>query len=353
MLLIELILNDDSFEGHVEVGIKSNTFKLESIPASYIQNYEPDETIDRGFYLLTTKPNRISQKFQVYVGESKDLVTRIKRHLLDEKKVFEQAIIIYDVAGEMSGDHAKYIEETLIQFLNEHPNVSCGNGNKGQAPKLKTKHAKYCKEVLEKTALVLQSLGYSFMADWGKDSQEIKAKYTLLEAPQEVAEVSKSVLEIPSTTTIETPKEGFDFSQFPIFEYRFPSDDYPHRNGWVARMKVTGIDSFTLLKGSYVEGNDELRAYDNYGDYRLSFFKKLKPKAKRTRYFNVDEHAKLVPQSKHYITKLDLPYTAPSSPLDILNGHSNRGWLIWKTAEGETLDAVNERLGNPLGRKKA
>ena len=222
-MFIELILNDESFEGHVEVGIKSNTFKLESIPSAQIKTYEPDEAIDRGFYLLTSKPNQASEKFEVYVGESKDLVTRIKRHLLDEKKVFEQALIMYDVAGEMSGDHAKYIEETLIQFLNTHPNVTCGNGNKGQAPKLKPKHAKYCKDILEKTALVLQTLGYSFMRDWGLDEQTIQAKYALAETPQFPQVEEKTAVEVVESNSVNS-EASFDFSQFPIFEYTFPKN---------------------------------------------------------------------------------------------------------------------------------
>ena len=347
-MFIELILNDESFEGHVEVGIKSNTFKLESIPSAQIKTYEPDEAIDRGFYLLTSKPNQASEKFEVYVGESKDLVTRIKRHLLDEKKVFEQALIMYDVAGEMSGDHAKYIEETLIQFLNTHPNVTCGNGNKGQAPKLKPKHAKYCKDILEKTALVLQTLGYSFMRDWGLEAHAIRAKYAL---PETLVDIPIEPVEVIEFTP-ESSASTFNFSQFPIFEYRFPSKKFTHRKGWVARMKVTGVDSFTLLKGSYIEANDEYRACrkgckGKAGDFALSYFKEKSKKL----YFNPEEHAKFDQKSEAYITKVKLIFTAPSSPLDVALGRANNGWKEWKTADGETLEAVNARLGNPLGRK--
>lgn len=340
-MFIELILNDESFEGHVEVGIKSNTFKLESVPASQIKIYEPDETIDRGFYLLTSKPNRASQKFEVYVGESKDLVKRIKCHLLDEKKVFDQAILIYDVAGEMSGDHAKYIEETLIQFCNIHPDVTCGNGNKGQAPKLKPKHAKYCKDILDKTALVLQTLGYSFLRDWGLEAQTIQARYTIPETlvtPEIVTNLPVELLESSPVVCAST----FDFSQFPIFEYPFPK---PHQQEWVARMKIVGASQFVLLKGSYVEGNEEYRVKNNYSDYSLGTYLKSKKC-----YFNPLEHADFINQKKCYITKLDLTYSAPSSLIDIAKGASNNGWITWKTAEGETLEAVNARLGNPLKR---
>ena len=460
-MFIELILNDESFEGHVEVGIKSNTFKLESVPSAQIKTYEPDEAIDRGFYLLTSKPNQASQKFEVYAGESKDLVTRIKRHLLDEKKVFEQAIIMYDVAGEMSGDHAKYIEETLIQFLNTHPNVTCGNGNKGQAPKLKPKHAKYCKDILEKTALVLQTLGYSFMRDWGLDEQTIQAKYAIAEilptvkasvkvtetplVDSEVASLSEESSDLKNTVLVAAKEDGFqraviqkncwyeirihpsklsqikyiafyrtkpisaithyakvkeikpyqdtgkyilhfegnaieippltwkhavqgseyinlseivnletgteqetdfDFNQFPIFEYRFPSRKFTHRKGWIARMKIVDVNQFVLLEGSFVEGNEEYRFKNKYGDFSLSTFLNSKKM-----YFNPIEHADFLNDQKCYVTKLDLTYFAPSSPIDLAQGASNNGWITWKTASGETLEAVNARLGNPLGRK--
>jgi hypothetical protein len=151
--------------------------------------------------------------------------------------------------------------------------------------------------------------------------------------------------EIVNVKTDSEQKTDFDFSQFPIFEYHFPSRKFTHRTGWIARMKIVDVNQFVLLKGSYVESNEEYRVKNNSHDFSLCTFLNSKKM-----YFNPLEHADFINQKKCYITKLDLTYFAPSSLIDIAKGAANNGWTTWKTADGETLDAVNARLGNPLKR---
>jgi hypothetical protein len=48
----------------------------------------------------------------------------------------------------------------------------------------------------------------------------------------------------------------------------------------------------------------------------------------------------------------ELTCTSPSGAGQFVNGTTCAGFTEWKTADGETLEAVNARLGDPLGRNK-
>jgi hypothetical protein len=345
---LELYLVDGDSSGAIEVDIVNSNFKLVSLPNDKIKDYHKDD-VGRGFYLLVQQNSNVDKPFSVYVGESKNVLTRTVQHQADTNKEFERIILAYTSDDALNTNLTQYIEEKLIKFCDEHPLVNCTNKNKGQASKLKRKDEDTCEELLEQFALVLSALGYYFIQDWELEPHELKARYAtmpVVTAP-EIAE-APFVKILPTLESTDTEHEtDFDFNQFPIFEYHFPSRKFTHRTGWVARMKITGVDSFVLLKGSYVEGNEEYRFKNKYHDFSLNTFLNSKKM-----YFNPIEHADFLNDQKCYVTKLDLTYFAPSSPIDIAQGASNNGWITWKTADGETLDEVNARLGDPLGRNK-
>jgi hypothetical protein len=337
---LELYLVDGDSTGAIEVDIVNSNFKLVSLPNEKIKDYHKDD-VGRGFYLLVQQNSNVDKPFSVYVGESKNVLTRTVQHQADTNKEFERIILAYTSDDALNTNLTQYIEEKLIKFCDEHPLVNCTNKNKGQASKLKRKDEDTCEELLEQFALVLSALGYYFIQDWELEPHELKARYASM--PEHIQDIAVEQPPAERVSNTMNSSTNFDFSQFPTFYYHFPTKKFPHRTAeWVARMEVRGNKNYVLLEGSSVEADDQYRHPERTLD---RFFKSKKI------HFNLKEHALYCEKSKHYRTNQDLQYESPASCLDPINGVWINTWKVWKTADGkETLEQVNLRLGSPLSK---
>ncbi|MHA1221655.1 MAG: GIY-YIG nuclease family protein [Candidatus Heimdallarchaeaceae archaeon] len=71
----------------------------------------------RGVYILIGVNPSSEKKYSIYIGESKNLISRIKKHVA--KDFWNRAVIFYKVKNAFDGGETKYIEAKLIEFLNE------------------------------------------------------------------------------------------------------------------------------------------------------------------------------------------------------------------------------------------
>ncbi|MFN9691957.1 MAG: hypothetical protein ACK551_07660 [Vampirovibrionales bacterium] len=320
---LTLFLVQGDSTGSIQVGIKGDTLKLVSLPKNHLSDYMSESDIGRGFYLLVQQNPNVAQPFSVYVGESKDLLTRMTRHKADTNKEFERIILAYTSDNELNTDHTRYIEETLIKFCKIHPLVDSTNGNNGQASPLQPSDKAYCDNLLEQFVLVLSALGYYFIQDWELEPHELKARYAsmpVVTAP-EIAEAPLMETKI-DTTNSDNPFKDF------IFQIKNKKD------GFVAYLKVLGQREFVLQIDSTVRG---WNMPSNDKKDRLETLHKISTPVEGTRLLKLDE---------------ELTCTSPSGAGQFVNGTTCAGFTEWKTAEGETLEAVNARLGDPLGRNK-
>jgi hypothetical protein len=304
-------------------------------------------------YLLLEQSTAPSENFRAYVGQTD---SNGKKRTLDsiKDKGFEstlhKAILFYtNPDTKFTMDQLRYVENRLIGFLKDIFYITLVNSQHGLI-EVGEEDENQAKKRLREIEKILFVCGFWFIKGLSEWVENATSNATQSNLPKGKPQVVMSQASLQSD-------QDFDFSLFPEFEYKFSTKKYPHRKGWVARMKVIGVNQFELQEKSYIEGDDNYRSKTKHGDYHLSYFKQLDPEAKNSRYFNVDEDAELISEDpKHFKTKLKKPHTRPliysgcSTLLDIANGRANNGWKAWKTEGGETLEAVNARLGNPLGR---
>ena len=118
------------------------------------------------------------------------------------------------------------------------------------------------------------------------------------------------------------------------------------KRGFKCYLSIQDTDKpYVLRQGSEIEPDNEYRRYDKGGDYRIEKYLDGEKYALR-------DSVVYDPSKGCYILKTDWAWTAPSTSLNVSTGQALSGLKDWKTADGETLKAVNARLGNPLGRNK-
>ncbi len=320
---LELYLVDGDSTGAIEVDIVNSNFKLVSLPNEKIKDYHKDD-VGRGFYLLVQQNSNVDKPFSVYVGESKNVLTRTVQHQADTNKEFERIILAYTSDDALNTNLTQYIEEKLIKFCDEHPLVNCTNKNKGQASKLKRKDEDTCEELLEQFALVLSALGYYFIQDWELEPHELKARYASMPVVTDPAIAEAPLVEAKSYT--KSTDDPFD--AFPIFQGFQSNRRKTENDNYIAYLKVLGKKNFILQAGSYVR---------NYPDTPEEIRDITSP-TENPDWLRLNEN---------------FPCSSLSYAVRIVFRYSDPPYLYWQTANGETLEAVNARLGDPLGRNKA
>lgn len=128
-----------TIEGEIIQGIK--------IPVTFIsriQNYENagirnelqkrlfkrshyGELVQKGGIYIFCNSTIRSIKRQIYVGESNELVTRLKNHEKIEEGIFSSILIITSERDDIGKDMLKVLESKLIRSLKKHPTFEVTN----------------------------------------------------------------------------------------------------------------------------------------------------------------------------------------------------------------------------------
>jgi hypothetical protein len=140
----------------------------------------------------------------------------------------------------------------------------------------------------------------------------------------------KNIAEIVNVKTSTEQETDFDFSQFPIFQGYRSKARITKNDNYIAYLKVLGKKKFIIQAGSYVR---------NYPDTPPEIRNITSP-TENPEWLRLND---------------DFPCNSPSDAKHIVFRYSDPPYRYWETvtAEGETpetLEAVNARLGNPLGR---
>jgi hypothetical protein len=277
-------------------------------------------------YLLVECLRNEEKMFHIYVGQTDSNGVRRPLSSIKEKEMNPDKIVILytEKDTDFSMDQLRYIESKLIAFVKTHPLLKDRNG---QASNLTVSDDDEvtCEKRLAELSKILYTLGFWFMGDWGLDEQTIQAKYALAETPQFPQVEEKTAVEVVESNSVNS-EASFDFSQFPYFYIKNKKDHY------TAQLKIKKKE-FILLLGSKVRG---WNLPSNDRKDRLKTLEKISKPVEGTKLLELTEN---------------LSCTSPSMAGQYVNGTTCAGWTEWKTADGETLEAVNTRLGNPLGRK--
>ncbi|MCE2706663.1 MAG: GIY-YIG nuclease family protein [Proteobacteria bacterium] len=96
----------------------------------------------------------------VYIGESEDVIKRIKQHLKDNDKSWFEEIIVFSCSKVLSKGHIKNLEYKLIKLAKKSINYFCENGNTGTESSLPEYVYPEVNTFLEYILMIMPILGY-------------------------------------------------------------------------------------------------------------------------------------------------------------------------------------------------
>lgn len=98
-------------------------------PVSHLENMleTRNEYKRPGVYFLKSPSDNSNYSEKVYIGEGEDVSARLKKHLVDSNKEFDECIAFIGKDEMLTKAHIKYLETKLIQLSLEYGNVEVEN----------------------------------------------------------------------------------------------------------------------------------------------------------------------------------------------------------------------------------
>ncbi len=263
-------------------------------PRTKLDDLALDSDIKRpGVYALTgTDPDDASAR-AVYIGESENVLARLKTHEKDDDKVFFDTITIITSTDEnLTKGHIRYLESRLIEIAHQTRRATVSNGTRPDLPPLPAADRDEMEVFLEHLQMLLPVLGLNF------------------------------ALPLPvRSVTIHGVQQLDALDESPVFT--LSTKEQRARIKVVANAQQIGGE-FVVLKGSQALARNQSRSY-----------KSLKDRLIRTN--------SLVRDGDILSFVEDVPFNSPSAAAAIIRGQSTNGRIYWRldngTTYGEWFDA--------------
>lgn len=221
---------------------------------------------------------------RAYIGQSGNVGSRLVQHNQSNsqgKDFWNRALVVISLTNSLTQTHALFLEWFAIQQATQAGRYSLENGNGGSQPYTPAPLQADCKEIHETAATLLATLGQ------------------------------------------------------PIFE---PLTQTPTAKGEIELFfcKSSGADGageyttegFVVLKGSKARP-DTVESFAGTSGERL-------------RKLLIEENV-LQTDGANLVFSRNHLFASPSAASDVLMGRNSNGWLTWKTANGQTLDALKRQ----------
>ena len=152
---ISLLLEDGTLNGVMCIEDSGwNSGELYSAPRESINELMSSDACKKfGVYLLLSEN-------MVYVGQSMDLATRIKQHLIG-KDWWERAIVLTTKDDSLNRSDIDYLESILIDIANQNNKLDCDNKKKGNPQKVTRFRKVELEQYLEEAFLLMELIGIS------------------------------------------------------------------------------------------------------------------------------------------------------------------------------------------------
>ncbi len=242
-----------------------------------------------GVYILVGDDLNNPGREQVYIGESENVLNRLKQHVTGGAKEFwNRSIIIVSKDEHLTKSLIRYLESRLIQIVSQARRATLDNGAMPDCPKLPESDVADMEYFLEQIQMLLPVLGFTF------------------------------ILPVPTVRTLSvTPLQGsIDFpsqkSDSPVFKMGI--------SGAAAKAKEIAGE-FVVLKGSTAQREDADSLSRSYAELRRQLSETGKLKL-------TDNGAGL------RIFEEDVSFKSPSAAASVVAGTNQNGRITWKI-EGE------------------
>lgn len=284
---IRIFLADGSPTGLRHVEIANWTGQALACPRSRFSELTKWQECKRpGVYFLFESQN--SENNLAYIGESEDVFKRLADH--DRKKDFWNEVVIFSSKDEnLTKGHIKYLESRLVEVSKNADRYQLENGNTPIRSSLPRADTAAMEEFIDNIRLILGSL-------------------------------SHKILE-PVSSRTNSPIVSFEEDSLVNYIFQFTAQKL------TASGKLTD-DGFLLLKGSQVAKKS---------------FDSMPGKSKSIKNAMINDGL-LEEHPNYFLLAKDKLISSSSYAASFVAGSSRSGPQSWKTSEGESLKALEERL---------
>lgn len=265
--------------------IASWTGKVFLVPQAKIITLAKQIEVRRaGVYILVGDDPKYPGKEKVYVGESDNVLQRLKQHNDSETKDFwSRTIIIVSKDENLTKSLIRYLESRLIGIIRQAGRATLDNGTNPESPKLPQSDVADMEYFLTQIQMLLPILGFTFVV------------------PSQISAVQSSSVAPQQGSINFLPQQAL-----PVFEMSV--------TGVMATMQETGGE-FIVLKGSTAKEKAYPALSRGYAELRRQLF---------------DAGKLALSTTGFWIFQEDVPFKSLSAAASVVAGSNLNGLITWK-----------------------
>ncbi len=116
-----------------------------------------------GVYFLKSVPKTDYYSERIYIGEAENIGTRLKQHLSDPNKDFEELLFFISNDHLLTKTQIKYLESRIVQLALHAKSAEIENGTSPSIPTLHEADISDMEYFLEQIKLILPIMGFKFL----------------------------------------------------------------------------------------------------------------------------------------------------------------------------------------------
>jgi len=240
-----------------------------------------------GIYCLKGDPKDEAFAEKIYIGEAENIKTRLKQHLNDANKDFNEIIFFVSKDELLTKTQIKYLESRLIQLAIDAKTAEIENGNSPNLPTLHEADISDMEYFLDQIKLMLPVMGFRFL--------------------------------ISSTLKEELEVDNADRKEKIIFEIKTKT--------FKANMYETG-QGYIVTKGSEAKKTLSKSTTETYRSLRRKLI----------------ETKILVNKGDKLEFSVDAIFNSPSAASNMVLGRNSNGFTEWVTEKGKSFKNIQELM---------
>lgn len=157
---IKLFLLDADPDGRIICELSNWTGKAYRIPRGKVKDCaDREELKSTAVYLLFGKPESLTSKPKVYIGEAENVYSRLVQHV-SEKEFWNESVIFISKDENLNKAHIKYLESRLFEKASEAARYDIENGNTPTRSSISESDQAEMEEFIEYIAMMINTLGF-------------------------------------------------------------------------------------------------------------------------------------------------------------------------------------------------
>ena len=160
---IELFLPDADPNGRIICTFSNWGGKAFKIPRTKIKDsFDRAELLSTGVYFLFGKPESVTDKPMVYIGESENLTIRLGQHLAS-KDFWNEAVVFFGKENSLNKAHVKYLESRLFKIAGNAKRYEIKNDKTPTASSISEAEEAEMEGFIQYIHILLKVLGFNVL----------------------------------------------------------------------------------------------------------------------------------------------------------------------------------------------